>query len=603
MTSISRTVKIGDTDISSYVEWGPHRTKGAGRRAKTSPIIGGNRAVVWQEGRDPLTLEAGLIFRPDLADQIGDEDEITALIDDLAGDQETDRLYFGRSDRFAVVHGSVGDTEITPAAGGAGIIRKTAEFWAEAAELYGATPTAWDDEGALPLTSAAIENAGNLDAGLFVMEVVGKTTALKLDGIDDWIDAGAVDLSGDELTFEMWVQVLTPGVFLPRLLQYGGYNVAGSVNLASTADGSGLRCDIGNPSQSHDFSAYSAGWNHIIFVYDKVGNEIIVYINGGSAESWEPGTAIASVGSHSLYLALFKGACGNIIIARFRCWTRILSAAEAAAAYAGETVSDTDLVIHYDFTEGEGDTLTDLSGEGNDGTLTGFADTDAGAGDEGESGWMSAGGWALESVALELLDDEAEVVASIALSPGLLSAEVLEVDRFGQIRQTYSDDFGSGARFAYDGFKYGTAAVADGALTVGASSYAGYALVGQWPIKRGGLLVTFTPTEAGTGEALLEVSVDGGVSWLEVSNNSRWVDGAENEIYVPQAEGYVEVWIRWRCDDAITSLSIDDLQIVQLRAVSDADVPKIPAGEERVLRVSGTGRATISAEWRDRYRP
>jgi hypothetical protein len=389
MTSISRIVKIGDTDISSYVEWGPHRTKGAGRRVKTSPIIGGNRAVVWQEGRDPLTLEAGLIFRPDLADQIGDEDEITALIDDLAGDQETDRLYFGRSDRFAVVHGSVGDTEIAPAAGGAGIIRKTAEFWAEAAELYGATPTAWDDAGELPLTMAeAVENAGNLDAGLFAMEVeAGETTARP------------------------------------------------------------------------------------------------------------------------------------------------------------------------------------------------------------------------ESIVLELLDDEAEVVASIALSPGLLFAEVLEVDRFGQIRQTYSDDFGSGARFAYDGFEDGTAAVADGALVIETSSYAGYALVGQWPIKRGGLLVTFTPTEAGTGEAFFETSIDQGDSWLEVSNNSRWVDGAENEIYVPQAEGYVEVWIRWRCDDAITSLSIDDLKIVQLRAVSDADVPKIPAGEERVLRVSGTGRATISAEWRDRYRP
>jgi hypothetical protein len=278
---------------------------------------------------------------------------------------------------------------------------------------------------------------------------------------------------------------------------------------------------------------------------------------------------------------------------RVRIWTRILSATEVEDAYNGDTVSDTDLVLHYDFSEGEGATLTDLSGEGNDGTLMGFA--------EGESGWMSVG---LEgSIALELLDDEAEVVASIALSPDLFPAEVLEVDRFGQIRQTYSDDFGSGARFAYDGFEDGTAAVADGALVIETSSYAGYALVGQWPIKRGGLLVTFTPTEAGTGEALLEVSVDGGGSWLEVSNNSRWVDGAENEIYVPQAEGYVEVWIRWRCDDAITSLSIDDLKIVQLRAVSGADVPKIPAGEERVLRVSGTGRATISAEWRDRYRP
>ena len=619
MTLISRIVKIGDTDISAYIEWGPRRAKGAGRRMKTSPIIGSNRAVVWQEGRDPLTLDAGLIFRPDLADQIGDEDEITALIDDLAGDQETDRLYFGRSDRFAVVHGSVGDTEITPAAGGAGIIRKTAEFWAEAAELYGATPTAWDDEGALPLTSAAIENAGNLDAGFFSLEIeAGGTTALKLDGIDDWIDAGAVDLGGNAVSFEFLLMMdEVPEAYYPGLVAYhpaaGNMSSAGSLQLA-----------VNPPSVAGTNSIYwgfgddlGPNWTfvgempfgvplHIVITHDVTNEEAKIYVDGVLVATVDITGAPAIGSSFDLEIAGGRGTSPpgdgplGCIMNRVRIWTRILSATEVEDAYNGDTVSDTDLVLHYDFSEGEGATLTDLSGEGNDGTLTGFADTDAGAGDEGESGWMSVG---LESVALELLDDEAEVVASIALSPGLLSAEVLEVDRFGQIRQTYSDDFGSGARFAYDGFKDGTVAVADGALTVGASSYAGYALVGQWPIKRGGLLVTFTPTEAGTGEALLEVSVDGGVSWLEVSNNSRWVDGAENEIYVPQAEGYVEVWIRWRCDDAITSLSIDDLQIVQLRAVSDADVPKIPAGEERVLRVSGSGRATISAEWRDRYRP
>ena len=609
MTSISRIVKIGDTDISSYVEWGPRRAKGAGRKMNTSPIIGSNRAVVWQEGRDPLTLKAGLIFRLDLADQIGDEDEITALIDDLAGDQETDRLYFGRSDRFAVVHGSVGDTEIAPAAGGGGIVRKTAKFWAEAAELYGATPTAWDDAGELPLTMAeAVENAGNLDAGLFAMKVeAGETTALKLDGTDDYIDAGAVDLSGAALSVEMvfYVNAVAPGG-APGLFEYGDFwDTDGTlcIFLEDTYNIAVGVCENSIPTYGTFGSAAGAAgeWIHLVVTYNYSANEIIVYKDGvklGNTFAHATEELISTtveLGRMEHWQHYFDG-----IFSRLRVWKRVLSAAEAEDAAAGEEVSDTDLVIHYDFSEGAGATLTDLSGEGNDGTLTNFADTSAGAGDEGESGWMMA---RPESVVLELLDDEAEVVASIALSPALLSAEVLMMDRFGQIRQTYSDDFGSGARFAYDGFEDGTVAVTDGSLVIETSSYAGYALVGQWPLKKGGLLVTFTPTEAGTGEALLEVSVDGGGSWLEVSNNSRWVDGAENEIYVPQAEGYVEVWIRWRCDDAITSLSIDDLKIVQLRAVSGADVPKIPAGEERVLQVSGAGRAIISAEYRDRYKP
>jgi hypothetical protein len=346
---------------------------------------------------------------------------------------------------------------------------------------------------------------------------------------------------------------------------------------------------------------------HIVITRDVTNEEAKIYVDGVLAATLDITGAPAIGTAFDLEIAGGRGAFPpgdsplGCILNRARVWTRILTPTEAEDAYNGDTVSDTDLVLHYDFSDGEGGTLTDLSREGNDGTLTGFADTSAGAGNSGDSGWMMN---RPEAVALEMLDDEGAVVASIALSPALLSAEVLAMDRFGQIRQTYADDFDSGLRFASDGFEDGTVAVADGALTIGTSGYAGYALAGQWPLKKGGLLVTFTPTETGTGEAFLEASIDqDGDSWLEVSSNSRWVDGAENKIYVPQAEGYGEAWIRWRCDGDITSLSIDDLQIVQLRAVSGSDVPKIPAGEERVLQITGSGRATISAEWRDRFKP
>ena len=374
MTSISRIVKIGDTDISSYVEWGPQRTKGAGRRVKTSSIIGGNRAVVWQEGRDPLTLEAGLIFRPDLADQIGDEDEITALIDDLAGDQETDRLYFGRADRFAVVHGSVGDTEIAPAAGGTGIIRKTAKFWAEAAELYADDADEWDVVEVSQTTG--FSNLGNIESGLYALE----------------IDAGA-----------------------------GLDNLAMSFLLGATT------------------------------------------------------------------------------------------------------------------------------------------------------------------------------MSTIAISPHLMEDELLVIDRFGQITQTYADDFAVN-KFSEDKYASTNATVSGGKLVITTSGHADYKLDGHWPLKRGGLLVTFTPTETGTGEAFLEASVDGGVSWLEVSKNSRWVDGAENKIYVPQAEGHVEVLIRWRCDSGITSVAIDDLEIHQERHVSSSLVPKIPVGATYKVSLAADSYIDLSTE-------
>jgi hypothetical protein len=50
-------------------------------------------------------------------------------------------------------------------------------------------------------------------------------------------------------------------------------------------------------------------------------------------------------------------------------------------------------LLHYDFTANGGTTVTDLSGQGNDGTLTDFANTSAGAGAFNVSeGWVDGGG-------------------------------------------------------------------------------------------------------------------------------------------------------------------------------------------------------------------
>ncbi|MFW6163615.1 MAG: LamG-like jellyroll fold domain-containing protein [Planctomycetota bacterium] len=69
----------------------------------------------------------------------------------------------------------------------------------------------------------------------------------------------------------------------------------------------------------------------------------------------------------------------------------------ATALLGGRAGAQT--LLHYDFTDGSGTQVTDLSASGNDGTLTGFADTSAGAGVFGVSeGWVGGGG-------LSFLDD------------------------------------------------------------------------------------------------------------------------------------------------------------------------------------------------------
>jgi len=50
-------------------------------------------------------------------------------------------------------------------------------------------------------------------------------------------------------------------------------------------------------------------------------------------------------------------------------------------------------LLDYDFSDGSGTTVTDLSGNGNHGTLVGFVDTSAGAGVfDASEGWVTGGG-------------------------------------------------------------------------------------------------------------------------------------------------------------------------------------------------------------------
>ena len=61
--------------------------------------------------------------------------------------------------------------------------------------------------------------------------------------------------------------------------------------------------------------------------------------------------------------------------------------------------SHADTLLHYDFRDGSGETVSDLSGRGNDGTLVDFDDTSVGAGQfDVSEGWVSGGG-------LSFLDD------------------------------------------------------------------------------------------------------------------------------------------------------------------------------------------------------
>lgn len=870
MASITPIVQVGTTDISSYVERGPTKSRGGERNVKSDPIIGSNRAVFWEEGRKPISWDLGLLFRTTLADQIGTSDTVTALIDDLAGDQDTDLFYPGRDDRFAVIEkGSVHDPYIRRGGGGANLY-KDATLYSKATELYGATPSSWSpaDEdlpitqaigydgnaasgGSLsiapllfdpvdctgltkangtleidiravgdPLTGITIEitssgvhdsqewsknvlaeitddgewhhyeiplsdwvttggelvvseidyvrlygasademqiswrnaiisfggndyplsagapvNLGTLDAPLYSLALTARMAgaALEFDGSNDYLTAGAVDLSGNSLSIEMWIYPMATVSGFPGIVEYGNWYDDASTGefLIQQINGSPATLQVvlgrvaGPPNyQSNSWAtAFSTiTWHHVVVTFDVTGNAVIAYLDGAKlGATWTPTTAMGAFTAETLDFARRQYASGATFggsMAAVRIWGRVLSAAEALAAYSGEAVSNTSLILEYDFCEGQGGTVYDLSGNSNDGTLTNFADTSAGYGDSHDGGWLTSIGPV--SPALEMLDEDngdAEMY-SLGITPSLMTAEALVQDRFGQISQTYVDTFTAtigrpafdNGYFWADGYCYAkyidseivltslisgrvgeeitiaitdtdqasttvsvsgyditvdletsggdpvataqevidvinadedasalvTATLADGedgttvldtqaetalalnvdvtggALVIEDDREAEYHLTGLWPIKAGGLLVTFTPTLTGTltgSDVLaLEASANSGSTWETVidSNNAAWTDGEEMEVYVPDsiASGETEIWIRFVCPTSATSLSIDDLAIYQERAVSDSEVPKIPVGSTYKGQIGGTGWLQVSEwEFRNRYKP
>lgn len=728
MTNLSRYCTLNGVDLTDYIAFNdpPHPIQPK-RFMKSSPIIGGNRNVLWSEGMDVFGYEVNCQFDPSLWESY---DTVTGLFQNLTdGD-----LFYPRSDRFMICkYGSCVPVQSKSYGPGQGL-RLKGTLWSEAAELYSATPSSWSPtDETLPITESSGEtNNGNIEAPLYSMALTARMSgpALKFDGegSDDYLNCGTPDLSSanDSVSVEMWV--LAPPVtaeYYPGLYIYGAdYTTSGGFTVAvnpPTATNNRIYMGFGTGADvvfNYMGELPINVWCHVIFIHDVDAEYDYYYLNGALVNSVDTsGSTPASIAATQALKTGLRTADTSemsVTIAGMRVWVRTLSAAEAEDAYLGEAVSDTDLVIEYGFCEGRGQWVNDLSGNSNNGTLTNFADTSAGYGDSHDGGWLTSIGPV--SPALELLGAADAVMDSLTLTSGLMTAEVLAQDRFGQITQTYVDDFtadvgrpafgngyfwadghfyskvitslagddndfvltsiygklgnwfsltlvnaGSGKSLdvtvsAWDisvqletdggGVIQSTAqevidainADAEASLLVVASLKAGndgtgvvtalaktysssnvsinagalvieddreaeYHLVGVHPIAAGGLRVTFTPTMTGAGVASFEVSIDSGSTWETVITSASWADGAENEVYVPQGEGYTEVWIRWACDADITSIAIDDLEIYQKRYVSDSVVPKIPVGSTYKIQIDGAGWGDAATVWRNRYIP
>ncbi len=145
----------------------------------------------------------------------------------------------------------------------------------------------------------------------------------------------------------------------------------------------------------------SATTHHVAFVYSYDSDELETFVDGQSVGIVTTGFTLnmAQALDGNLFLVGNTGHAAGEQWAGVIQGTAISTDALDADSFVLMHGNQPSTLLHYDYGDGSGDAVTDLSGNGNDGLLVNFANTGAGAGGFGASeGWVSGGG-------LSFLDD------------------------------------------------------------------------------------------------------------------------------------------------------------------------------------------------------
>lgn len=157
-----------------------------------------------------------------------------------------------------------------------------------------------------------------------------------------------------------------------------------SMAIVSQTDGSGtgrswlginrtgmlLEDSFSGVSTVTNFSVNNFGWFHAVVTYDVATSTRKIYVNGvlvhTAVVTIEPANGVMRIGSNK---SVTRNITGNLT--EFRVWNRKLSDDEVASYYFHNQFSRTNLLLEALFTDGPGSTVTDTSGNGNHGTITG----------------------------------------------------------------------------------------------------------------------------------------------------------------------------------------------------------------------------------------
>lgn len=204
------------------------------------------------------------------------------------------------------------------------------------------------------------------------------TEALEFDGVDDYVDAPALDFSaGNSMTIEAWIKPddITTNVYYEITRQQSAAPIDWLFSFQNngTILSFGLNTSVGGYSEldvpivAGDF--VDGNWHHVAAVYD--GANRFVYLDGnliGSDAKTGNVTFLASthiIGNYALGAEYFDGKMDEI-----RFWSCAKTQAEITSDMSVQhTGLESGLVLFYDFSDGAGLTVTDQSIYSNNGTL------------------------------------------------------------------------------------------------------------------------------------------------------------------------------------------------------------------------------------------
>ncbi len=248
----------------------------------------------------------------------------------------------------------------------------------------------WKIRGKVKFVFDLLEGPGAVVSGIFFgpssPAAIEVDKFLTFDGVDDFVDCGrdsSLQISGTEITLEAWFKInaAKPATWQSTILAMDHSESGNDVGYFLRANGDGqINWGFGD-GKWHEVKSEEGvqlfeidTWNHIAGVYD--GSSQSIYLNGNLVTRTDSVIAeILPAPSENLFIGSTPAFSNRVIdagLAEVRIWN-IARTASQIKEFATQRITGEEegLAAYWPIIEGEGQTITDMSFNSNDGVLGG----------------------------------------------------------------------------------------------------------------------------------------------------------------------------------------------------------------------------------------